>query len=270
LEAQSLGRLRHPNIIAITDFEYTTDGRPFIVMELLRGKTLAQDIRERHHLPADEAVRWAMRLASALEAAHAIGIIHRDLSPNNVFLHQTSTGAIVPKLLDFGSALVQRGQSERSPSPLSVPTTAGTILAAPEFCAPEMAQGRPADVRTDIYQLGLLLYMMLTGRGAFEGMSEDPRRGTPDAKSLPAPPSRHAAGLTHELDRVVLQALAHHPEDRYQTITEFYQQLSDLAAAPQQAPKEPRATAGTLQFLSLAAFAAMLVLGIAYLLGYWQ
>lgn len=272
LEAQSLGRLRHPNIVAITGFEHTADGRPFIVMELLRGRTLAEDVRERHHLPPDEALRWATRLASALQAAHAIGIIHRDLCPDNVFLHQTATGAIVPKLLDFGSAFVQRGQTDRTPSPLAVPTTAGTILVAPEFCAPEMAQGRPADARTDVYQLGLLLYLMLTGRSAFEGVNDDPRWGAPGAKSLPDPPSRHAAGLAPELDRVVLRALTYSPEDRYQTISEFHQQLTELATTALHAPRAPRtrATLGVLLFLSLAAFAAILVLGVAYLLGYWQ
>ncbi len=296
LEAQSLGRLRHPNVVGITGFERTPAGLPFIVMELLKGRTLADELAARRHLPLLEALDWASQILSALEAAHAIGIVHRDLCPSNVFLHQAPTGALVPKLLDFGAAQVQVGFSESSPPPLAVPTQTGSFVGAQQFRSPENAQGRPTDARTDIYQFGLILYLMLTGRGPFDDWDNDPRLDPAQAPSPPEPPSRHvAAGLPKELDSLVLTALAFRAEDRFQTAAALQDKLCELKVSmlpgrerPGQSQALPRNNAlprnqetlplappdtgpsilsRTFLFFGLVALAAMLVLGISYLLG---
>lgn len=296
LEAQSLGRLRHPNVVGITGFERTPAGLPFIVMELLKGRTLADELAARCQLPLFEALDWANQILSALEAAHAIGIVHRDLCPRNVFLHQAPTGALIPKLLDFGAAQVQVGFSERSPAPLAVPTQTGSFVGAPQFRSPESAQGRPTDARTDIYQFGLLLYLMLTGRGPFDDCGTYPQLDPAQAPWPKEPPSRHvAAGLPKELDSLILTALAFRPEDRFQTAALLREKLCELTdsmllrregpgqcqvlprndSLPQ--PHEaltlappgagPSILSRTFLFLGLVALAATLVLGVSYLLG---
>jgi len=268
LEAQSLGRLRHPNIVGITGFEYTEDGRPFIVMEHLRGNTLAQRLSEDRQLPLGDVLDWVRQVTSALDAAHAIGIVHRNVCPENVFLHRTASGSVVPKLLNFGSARVISGISERAPAPLAVPTKTGAIVGAPEFSSPELAQGRKADARSDIYQLGRILDLMLTGRGAVLAVESDPRSASPTAS-----PSRYASPkLPPELDQLVMKALAQDPGNRYQSAAEMGQALQQLAQSTAVLSATPRADRAkrVLLFLGLAALAATLVLGAAMLLDLWR
>jgi eukaryotic-like serine/threonine-protein kinase len=222
IEAQSLGRLRHPNVVAVTGFDRSAQGLPFIVMELLNGCTLADELATRNALPWAEAIDFGTQVLSALEAVHQIGVIHRDVSPKNLFLHQSAAGQRRLKLIDFGAARVQDGCSERAPSPLAVPTATGAILGSASFTSPEAAQGQPIDPRSDIYQVGLVLYLMLTGQVPV------------DTREQPEPPSRWCSGeLRSDVDELVLRALAKDPEDRFPSAAEFLHRLTECYASLQ-------------------------------------
>jgi serine/threonine protein kinase len=243
VEAQSLGRLSHPNVVSVVGFGHAADGRPYIAMEYLRGRTLSEELGIRR-FPTAEAVFYARRILSALGAAHAIGIIHRDIKPDNIMLAERPEG-IVLKVLDFGMARVLPGVSTAAPSPLSYPTDTGVVVGTPRFVSPEAARGEEVDARADLYSAGLVLFVMLAGRGPFDHLKGTDRLLSAQAEIEPEPPSRFAdVPIPAELDAVVLKALAKRPEDRFQTAAEFERELERIAEqlegtgtpAPQGAP----------------------------------
>jgi len=227
VEAESLGRLAHPHIVSVTGSGHTSDGRPFIVMELLQGMTLARALAKRGTLSLWEAVRYARATLSALSAAHQLGIVHRDIKPQNLFLHEAEDGAIVLKVLDFGIARVLPDASSLAPLPLSFATETGTVLGTPRFVSPEAAAGHPVDARADLYGVGLVLYTALAGRGPFDHVERLGDVLAAHASEKPRPPSHYAKRpLPPELDAVVLKALSKQPEARYQSADEFDAELS--------------------------------------------
>jgi serine/threonine-protein kinase len=223
MEAQAAARLDHPNIVEVVDFWSADGGRPCMVMELLRGATLAAELRARGTMPMLEAVAYTRELLSALAAAHELGIVHRDIKPENLFLHSQTGDRSVLKVLDFGLARVLP-MAPGSLQPLALPTGTGMIVGSPRFMSPEAARGQRVDHRADIHAAGLVLYVMLTGRGPFD------HAGPHDTFSIvPDPPSRHApAPLPPLLDDVVLTALRSNPDERFQNANAF---SSALAAA---------------------------------------
>jgi serine/threonine protein kinase len=160
-EGRALGQLRHPNIVAVTDFAETADGRPFIVMEYLEGCTLADELRDRGRLLRTEAITFARQTLSALGAAHGAGIVHRDIKPQNLFIQKRSGLAAVLKVLDFGAA--RDLQALASPAQHVSPTSTGTVVGTLGYLSPEGADGRRVDIRADIYAAGLVLTVMLAG-----------------------------------------------------------------------------------------------------------
>jgi serine/threonine protein kinase len=167
-EAQVLAALNHPNIAQIHGLE-ESDNTSCIVMELVDGEILAERLKH-GPIPVDEALRYALDIAEALDAAHDKGIVHRDLKPANIKI--TPDGNV--KVLDFGLAKVfekEPSEASRSNSPtLSISATnAGVILGTASYMSPEQAKGRTVDKRTDIFALGCVLYEMLTGKQAFDG-----------------------------------------------------------------------------------------------------
>jgi len=171
-EARAASALNHPHICTIYDIGHAAeaDGRPYLVMELLRGHTL-YEMMARGPLPLATVVNIGVQIADALDAAHAAGIVHRDLKPANVFVNTRGDA----KLLDFGLAgFVARAASSAAGAAGSPPTSltgAGMSVGTVLYMSPEQALGDPLDPRTDIFSLGLVLYEMLTGRRAFEGRS---------------------------------------------------------------------------------------------------
>jgi serine/threonine protein kinase len=161
LEARAASSIGHLNICEVYDIGNLTDGRPFMVMELLRGQTLADRLRRDGALPFDETARVLAQVLSALGAAHEKGIIHRDIKPENVFLAARPGGETTVKLLDFGIVKVQDDQEQ-----LSL-TRTGAVMGTPFYMAPEQAVGEAIDARVDLYACGVLLYEMLTGRRPF-------------------------------------------------------------------------------------------------------
>src|ERR1700693_4494690 len=169
-EARTISQLSHPHICALYDVG-NQDGVEYLVMEYLEGETLAQRLA-RGALPIAQTLRFGVEIASALEAAHRLGIAHRDLKPANVML--TRSGV---KLLDFGLAKVLRpvGPIESltaAPTEAKDLTREGTILGTVAYMAPEQIEGKPTDARTDIFALGIVLYEMATGKKAFSGTNQ--------------------------------------------------------------------------------------------------
>ncbi|HET6379756.1 MAG TPA: Stk1 family PASTA domain-containing Ser/Thr kinase [candidate division Zixibacteria bacterium] len=200
-EARAAGSLAHPNIVPV--YDYGTDsetGNQFIVMQLVEGQDLAAILRERGTLSTDDAVRVALGVASALEAAHRRGIVHRDVKPGNILI--TDDGEV--KVTDFGIA---RAVSETSM------TVTGTTLGSVHYFSPEQARGDEVTGRSDVYALGIVLYEMLTGRRPFEGDSAAGvalKRLTED----PPPPST-LRPVPSGLEAIVMRALQREPQDRF-------------------------------------------------------
>jgi serine/threonine protein kinase/outer membrane biosynthesis protein TonB len=206
-EAHAASQLDHENIVTISDFGVTPDERPFYVMELLRGRTLAARLEEGPMTIAD-VVAVAVPVARALAHAHAEGVIHRDVKPENVFLVQRSQGRWSVKVLDFGIAKVTSNPAL---------TKMGQALGSPMFMAPEACRGDDVDQRADLYSFGILLYLMLTGRVPFE--DESLLKVLQMQVTSPVPPPRELnPELSPELEAVVLRALEKKPDDRYPTM----------------------------------------------------
>ena len=166
-EARAISSLNHPHICALYDIG-TQEGIDFLVMEYLEGQTLA-DRLQKGALPIEQALKTGIEIADALAKAHRQGIIHRDLKPGNIML--TKSGA---KLMDFGLAKPMRAAfiadtSVGTPTLSRQLTTEGTIVGTLQYIAPEQLEGKEADVRSDIFAFGAVLYEMVTGKSAFSG-----------------------------------------------------------------------------------------------------
>jgi len=229
VEAQSLARLEHPNIVRVASFGRLRDERPFIIMEALTGNTLDSEVRGRDRLPLVEAIRYALQLASALAAAHELGIIHRDVKPENLFLHHEHDGSRLLKVLDFGVARIVPGISDASPVPLTLPTDTGIVVGTPRYVSPEAAKGQRVDHRADIYSAGLVLYFMLTGRGPFDHIRDERLVLAAHAHEPPPPLSTHSVeGVTPELEEILRRTLAKAPEQRFASARELEARLAAL------------------------------------------
>ncbi|HET8648293.1 MAG TPA: serine/threonine-protein kinase, partial [Vicinamibacteria bacterium] len=163
-EAVVTRRLQHAHAVRVDDLDTTEDGRPFIVMEFVEGRNLRDVIRQEAPLPPRRAVAITRQVASALSAAHALGIVHRDIKPDNILLTRDGAGHDHAKVLDFGIAKVKEtvlGEDAYTP------TRTGMVVGTPQYVSPEQAMGKRGeeiDGRSDVYSLGVVLYEMVTGR----------------------------------------------------------------------------------------------------------
>ena len=221
-EARAVAALSHPHIAALFDIG-ETDGTHYLVLELLEGETLAARLR-RGVLSEKDALRIGAEIAEALGAAHAHGIVHRDVKPTNVML--TRSGV---KLLDFGLARLQRKAG--SPGETTTATTergdrglAGTL----PYMAPEQLEGREADARTDIWALGCVLFEMLAGRRAFEGDSQAGLIAAIEKDDTPSV-AVHRPAASPALDRLVRQCLMKDPTERWQSAQDLALRLREIA-----------------------------------------
>jgi serine/threonine protein kinase len=233
-EARATAAIRHPSVVAISDFGELDDGAPYFVMDLLVGETLATRMRARGLLSPREAAGIARKLADALSAAHAAGVVHRDLKPENVFLVGQATGKAPAddiRIVDFGAAKIIGASKLTRP---------GVVFGTPYYMSPEQASGQSVDARADIYSLGVLLYEMITGNVPFEA---DTYMGvlTKHMFAAPSRPSERTPSSVQlgELDVVVLRALEKEPSARYQSMAELADALDRAVdARPSASPRD--------------------------------
>jgi eukaryotic-like serine/threonine-protein kinase len=238
-EARLAAGLNHPRLTTVYEFDQSEDGSLFIVMEYLEGMPLSDLIRQSGPLAIARAVGLGIQIAEGIEAAHAAGVIHRDVKPQNVMVLSGGTDA---KLMDFGIARLNDGRDGHL-------TRAGTMMGTPLYMAPEQIEGRPVSERTDIYAFGVVLYEMLSGQTPFTA----PTSAAILAKQLNEPPRllrSVRADVPALLERIVMQALDKDPEYRQERIAEVVRGLRAIAASPMSAaalaPEETFVGARTL------------------------
>lgn len=169
-EAQTSARLIHPNIITVHDYGVLNTAGAYLVMELVRGKTLRSIIKRDGRIPPMLAADWLEQMLAAVGAAHTAGVIHRDLKPDNIFITQGDKGQHVAKVLDFGLAKIKQHEARDSKSPTAVPlTTPGAVMGTFGYMAPEQLMGGVANERSDLFSLGVITVEMLTGQCPFQG-----------------------------------------------------------------------------------------------------
>jgi Tol biopolymer transport system component len=219
-EARAVSQLSHPNVCALFDIG-DEDGRPFLVMELLEGETLAQRL-SRGPLSLDQVFGHGGEICAALSHAHQHGIVHRDLKPGNIML--TRQGV---KLLDFGLAQpVQPKLLNAETAATTAPLKAGdgTFAATLQYVSPEQVDGKPADERSDIFALGAVLYEMVSGKPAFSGKTGPATMAAVLMRS-PPPASQGRANVPPALDRLIAACLVKEPEERVQSAHDVKVQL---------------------------------------------
>jgi serine/threonine protein kinase len=245
-EAVVARRFQHPHAVRVDDLDTTEDGRPFIVMEYVEGPNLREVVRREGALGLRRALTIARQVASALAAAHQLGIIHRDIKPDNVLL-TGSRGAESAKVLDFGIAKVKEGFFGGGDH---VATRTGAVVGTPQYISPEQALGRRGDEldgRADLYSLGVVLYEMVTGRLPFES---DTAMGIilHHLQTLPTPPHelRPDLDIPEPLSAVLLRMLDKDRDRRFRSAADLIAALDDVLALPlpEKAGPAPDSSAG--------------------------
>jgi len=225
---RSTAKLSHWNTIEIFDYGHTQDGTFYYVMEYLPGMSLAELVERFGPLPAERAIHFLAQTCDALTEAHAMGLIHRDIKPGNIFAAQRGGVYDVTKLLDFG--LVKPLVDDEHSIQLTVE---GAITGSPLFMSPEQAVGdSQPDARSDMYSLGAVGYFLLTGCPPFEG-DRPIKVVIAHAHHDVVPPSQHMPTIPRDLEEVVLRCLEKEPSRRYQTAAELAESLRRCEAAGQ-------------------------------------
>jgi serine/threonine protein kinase len=240
-EARVANSIRHPNIVKMMDLAQTRDGLLYLVMELLEGIDMGRYMSLRGPLPRLDSLDIALQLCAGLSAAHAEGVYHRDLKPQNIFIVNPDDPVPIVKILDFGLSKVSR------PGTRSLWYAGGsTPVGTPLYIAPELARlDKKADHRADIYSLGVLLYQLWTGRLPFDSPSIDEVLRM-HKEEPPPEPSKFRPGITDQSELILMRALAKDPKDRYQTVDELRMELELVSALPRvpqlkrDASSEPR------------------------------
>jgi serine/threonine protein kinase/ankyrin repeat protein len=253
-EAKTIGLLRHPNIVNVTDFGVTGAGddetAAYLVMEYLEGDTLAERLKDRRPMPIDEAIAILSQTCAAMDEAHRLGILHRDLKPENIWLEPAGPNGSNVKILDFGIARMQDifafGEIEAQPEiggpairrqPFSVTeeetlrlnytaqqmSRSGSVMGTPKYMSPEQCCGELLDKSSDVYSLGVIAYQMLTGEPPFTGTTADLLIRHREAD--PAPLKEKRRDIPSGVDAVVRQALAKDKNTRPATAGAFAFQL---------------------------------------------
>lgn len=231
-EARLLAELRHDAIVQVFDFGQTEAGAPYLVLELLRGETLAACLHRERRLPLERAVELVCRVLDGLEAAHGAGVVHRDVKPDNVILVPGEGDAPRPKLVDFGIALGLEGHERL--------TVAGSLVGTPEYMSPEQLRGEKADPRVDLWAVTVMLYELVTGRLPFEaGKGRDLYALASRIVSEPVPFPSDVAELDGALWSVLTKGLRKNAAHRYQTARELRDALRAACPPSSRASVEP-------------------------------
>lgn len=234
-EAITTSRVSHPNAITVLDSNVSTDGIPYLVMELLKGKTVREELESKGRFPLRKCSKILSEACGALFAAHNAGVIHRDIKPENIFLHQVQEGETV-KVLDFGIArLIQGEDSENLTEP-------GLLIGTPAYMAPERIRGESCGAMSDVYALGVVAYEMLCGRKPFPGPYHDLLALIELFNSDPPSIRTQLPHLSEEIEDVVMRAISRNPDQR-PTVAEF---AALFSAAASRHPEQPEITGFTI------------------------
>ncbi|MBL8149607.1 MAG: serine/threonine protein kinase [Blastocatellia bacterium] len=223
-EANAAGAIRHPNAIAITDFNITPDGLAYLVMDYVEGRSLRETLKKEGALSYLRTIKLISQVCDAVAAAHRKGIIHRDLKPDNIMVEtpEDDPENEIVHVLDFGIAKLSQ-----NPAYSENITVGGAILGSPYYMSPEQCDGRQLDLRSDIYSIGIILYEMVTGKVPF-------RAQTPwglvkmHCSATPQPPSKHRPDIVPLLEKTILKALLKDPNDRQQSAMELKRELEAI------------------------------------------
>jgi serine/threonine-protein kinase len=222
-EARIIAALDHPNVLTVFDVGRLPDGRPYIVMEYVAGRSLSRLLEGGQVLPMDVALDVFQQVALGLGHAHRHGVAHRDIKPANILLRQRSTGRPLVKVADFGIASVAvTGGSGHEPA----------YIGTPHYMSPEQAAGEPVVPASDIYSLGVVMYRALTGHRVFPG--ESPSELTLHHLRTEPRPLRHVAphlDIPPALERIVLKCLRKAPAERYRTTEDLLEDLEPVRVA---------------------------------------
>lgn len=247
-EATLTSQLKHPNTVSVIDFGEMDDGRLYLVMPFLEGRTLTDMLREEGPVSAERLLPIAVQVLKSLDEAHSKGMVHRDLKPDNIFLQDLHGEADFVRVLDFGIARSLDSKEQDL-------TTAGTVMGTPKYMSPEQATGKKADARADLYALGVILFEALSGITPLLG--ETPlatifRRATEDA---PKVDERLLLPTPQGICDAVLKAMSRDPANRFATAAEMTQALEKGLSTPIQLPRRaadppppPPKPAATLQY----------------------
>jgi serine/threonine protein kinase len=235
-EGRALAAIRHPNIVDVLSYGVTPAGLHFLVMDFLKGETLSALLHRRRKLPVHDALTLLDGMLAGLDAAHRAGVLHRDLKPSNVFLSPLNDGTVHVRLLDFGLA-----------KPMGRPglTHAGMVLGTPGFMAPEQLLGEKLSESTDLYALGVMAYVMLTGKSPFP--MSDIQALTIAHLGTPAPRlSERLPSVPPALDALVARMLEKEPPRRPRSAADVRQEFKQIRLAIAEAPTDPVSEGGTL------------------------
>jgi serine/threonine protein kinase len=234
-EAQAAGRLNHPNVVDIYDIG-EHDGSPFLVMEYLQGEPLGAAL-ERALLSPHQVVRYLLPAMRGVSAAHAKGVVHRDLKPDNIFLCKNADGSDrEPKVLDFGISKVTSTDGQLNPRL----TRTGAVMGTPYYMSPEqLRDAAEIDERTDVYAFGVILYEALTGRVPFDAENYSALI-LEIATGTPKRPRQLRSEIPEGLERIVLKAMARDPDDRYANVDGLARALEPFSRASSRAPRKDR------------------------------
>jgi serine/threonine protein kinase len=227
-EARAASATGHENIVEVTDLGETKGGVPFLVMELLQGRTLGAELKN-GRLPPERAVHITRQMLSALKAAHTRGIVHRDLKPENIFLIQRANDPDFVKVLDFGIAkLLTEEVGEEL-------TRAGQVVGTPTYMAPEQARGAEIDARADLYAVGAILYRMVTGNRPFTAPNFNSLLFA-IAQGNATPPRQVVPEVSASLESAIQRAMQIDPRARFQSADDFDEALSEEDRTEQKLP----------------------------------
>jgi hypothetical protein len=242
-EARVSAQIRSPHVVHVTDVEATPDGIAYLVMDLLQGEPLSMLEKRERTLPVATACEYTSQILQALEAAHSLGVVHRDLKPDNVFV-TFDGGKPVIKLIDFGIAKLKRVEGATGAGQKNL-TVAGMLMGTPEYMAPEQAySATDVDARADIYSVGVMLYEMLSGQTPAQG--EDPRVVVLKVERGEVQPLVHVApNVPPEVAGLVHRAMAPRPEMRFASAAEMRIALEALMSGKRPGTaKIPQASMG--------------------------
>ena len=258
-EAKLLASLNHPNIASIYGLEESNSAR-FLILELVEGETLAERIAG-GALPAEEALKIALQIAEALEAAHERGVIHRDLKPGNIKV--TPEGKV--KVLDFGLAKALAGNDSsstlsNSPTLTITATQQGVILGTAAYMAPEQAKGKKVDHRSDLWSFGCVLYEMLTGHTVFRG--EDVSDVLASILAREPDYTKLEAKLHPKVQKLLLRCLDKDPKNRWQAAGDVRFEIQEMLREPKGLSKPPAEAHKTQRRSSLPWVAALILVAV--------